>query len=247
MTRGRAFEIILIGKNNLRLEGIARILREADFRILASVSSADNWIARKTQLNHALFLVVHAGDDFDSTVEQIELFRNRHPGGRIAVVTERYRLDELISTIRAGATGYFVDATTCDVFIRSLELVAMGETVYPTAFLSIVLTSEGDHSKEGHTRRANSNAAPIMADDIIVSQLSPREKAILHCMIAGDSNKSIARKIDIAEATVKVHVKAILRKIRVQNRTQAAIWGMNNRSLTRPEDEGRVRMQARLL
>ena len=43
-----------------------------------------------------------------------------------------------------------------------------------------------------------------------------------------------ARKIDIAEATVKVHVKAILRKIRVQNRTQAAIWGMSNDSVTRP-------------
>ena len=38
----------------------------------------------------------------------------------------------------------------------------------------------------------------------------------------------IARKIDIAEATVKVHIKAILRKIRVQNRTQAAVWAMNN-------------------
>jgi two-component system nitrate/nitrite response regulator NarL len=50
-------------------------------------------------------------------------------------------------------------------------------------------------------------------------------------LIEGNSNKSIARKIDIAEATVKVHVKAILRKIRVQNRTQAAIWGMNNESL----------------
>ena len=56
----------------------------------------------------------------------------------------------------------------------------------------------------------------------------------MHCLIEGDSNKSIARKIDIAEATVKVHVKAILRKIRVQNRTQAAIWAMNNGSPSRP-------------
>ena len=64
--------------------------------------------------------------------------------------------------------------------------------------------------------------------DTISPQLSPREKAILSCLIEGDSNKCIARKIDIAEATVKVHVKAILRKIRVHNRTQAAIWGMNN-------------------
>jgi len=50
-------------------------------------------------------------------------------------------------------------------------------------------------------------------------------------MVGGDSNKVIARKIDIAEATVKVHVKAILRKIRLSNRTQAAIWAMNNSTL----------------
>jgi len=61
-------------------------------------------------------------------------------------------------------------------------------------------------------------------------QLSTREKCILRCLVEGDSNKIIARNVKIAEATVKVHVKAILRKIRVHNRTQAAIWAMNNGS-----------------
>ena len=61
----------------------------------------------------------------------------------------------------------------------------------------------------------------------VVRKLSAREKCILRCLLNGDANKVIARKVDIAEATVKVHVKAILRKIRVQNRTQAAIWAMN--------------------
>src|SRR5204863_8745959 len=76
----------------------------------------------------------------------------------------------------------------------------------------------------------------VTTDDTFAPQLSPREKAILRCLIEGDSNKCIARKIDIAEATVKVHVKAILRKIRVHNRTQAAIWGVNQGSPTRPAD-----------
>ena len=77
-------------------------------------------------------------------------------------------------------------------------------------------------------------ASPGPADDATMPKLSPREMAILRHLIEGNSNKSIARKIDIAEATVKVHVKAILRKIRVQNRTQAAIWGMNNTLLLQP-------------
>jgi two-component system nitrate/nitrite response regulator NarL len=60
--------------------------------------------------------------------------------------------------------------------------------------------------------------------------LSTQEKRILRYLVDGSSNKVIARKIDIAEATVKVHVKAILRKIRVHNRTQAAVWAINNNS-----------------
>ena len=67
-------------------------------------------------------------------------------------------------------------------------------------------------------------------------RLSAREKSILRCMVDGDSNKVIARKIDITEATVKVHVKAILRKIRVHNRTQGAIWAMNNGASLWPEN-----------
>jgi two-component system nitrate/nitrite response regulator NarL len=59
-------------------------------------------------------------------------------------------------------------------------------------------------------------------------RLSARQQAILGCLAEGDSNKAIARKMVMAEATVKVHVKAILRKIRVHNRTQAAIWAMNS-------------------
>ena len=63
------------------------------------------------------------------------------------------------------------------------------------------------------------------------THLSARQKAILRCLITGDFNKVIARKINIAEATVKVYIKAILRKVQVQNRTQAAIWAMQNDSI----------------
>jgi len=66
-------------------------------------------------------------------------------------------------------------------------------------------------------------------------RLSAREHGILHCLIEGDSNKIIARKIDIAEATVKVHIKALLRKIRVNNRTQAAVWGMSQTSANKAD------------
>lgn len=236
----QSFSTILVGKSILLREGLAGILHSADFRILASVSCADDLLASKLQQEHQLFIVVHTGDDFAAAIEQIELFREQHPDGRIAVVADHYRLDELVSAFRAGANGYFADVMTCDAFIKSMELLMMGETIFPPA-LSFVLDSEGgnlgkeaSHPGEALPGEESNQAILVTTDDGFAPQLSPREKSILRCLIEGDSNKCIARKIDIAEATVKVHVKAILRKIRVHNRTQAAIWGVNHGSNHQP-------------
>src|SRR5690606_27993835 len=57
--------------------------------------------------------------------------------------------------------------------------------------------------------------------------LSEREMEILRCLVNGDANKVIANRLDITEATVKVHMKSLLRKIKAANRTQAAIWALN--------------------
>src|SRR6266404_7876066 len=233
MRQRQSFAIILVGKSILLREGLAKILRSANFRILASVSCADDLLPSKLQLHQPLFLVIHTGDDCDAAVEQIKQFRNQHPGGRIAIVADHYRLSELVSAFRAGANGYFVDVMACDVFIKSIELLMMGETIFPPAFLSFVLDLKGDRLDQAMPRDENDQAILVETDNTLAPQLSTREKLILRCLIEGDSNKCIARKIDIAEATVKVHVKAILRKIRVQNRTQAAIWGMKNDSVPR--------------
>lgn len=236
MRRQHVLAAVLVGKSILLREGLAKILRSANFRILDSVSCADDLHPNKPNLHPPLFLIVHTGDDFRAALEQIELFRNRHPDGRIAVVADHYRLNELVSAFRAGANGYFVNVITCDRFIKSVELVMMGETIFPPAFLSFILDPNGPHLVEPAANDQNGEPILVATEDPIAPQLSPREKLILRCIIEGDPNKCIARKIDIAEATVKVHVKAILRKIRVQNRTQAAIWGINNGSQTQPEN-----------
>jgi DNA-binding NarL/FixJ family response regulator len=233
----QAFATILVGKNILLREGLAKILRSENFHILASVSCAEDFLPSKLHQHRPLVLVVHTGDNFDAAVEQIERLRGQHPGGRIAIVGDHYRLVEMVSAFRAGANGYFADVMSCDVFIKSIELLMMGETVFPPAFLSSVLAAESGYLGEVMSPNENDQAILITAEHTNAPLLSPREKSILHCLIEGDSNKCIARKIDIAEATVKVHVNAILRKIRVQNRTQAAIWGMNNGLLKRPAND----------
>lgn len=239
MRRQHALPVTLIGKNILLKEGLARILRASNFRILASVSCADDLRLSKSTPPPSLCLIVHTGDDFDGAVEQIELLRSRYPDGRIAFVADHYRLRDLTAAFRAGANGYFVNVISCDRFVKSVELMMLGETIFPPAFLSFILdpnTHLADAVTSDHADDRNGEPILLATEDASAPLLSPREKSILLCIIEGDSNKCIARKMDIAEATVKVHVKAILRKIRVQNRTQAAIWGINNGSQTHPEN-----------
>jgi DNA-binding NarL/FixJ family response regulator len=233
MRRRHSFAIVLVGNRSLLRDGVARILRSANFRIVTSVSCADDFLSSEVKPHHPLFLIIHIGDDFDVVTEQIEPLRRSNPGGRIAIVADRYQLEEVASAVRAGANGYFVEVMTSDVFIKSVELVMVGETVLPAAFLPFVLGLEGDPLDHAGRRDANNEALIATPQDAIAPQLSPREKMILRCLVDGDSNKSIARKFHIKDGTVKGHVKAILRKIRVHNRTQAAIWGMHDRSLTR--------------
>lgn len=228
--RRRSHEVILIGRNILIREGISRILHGANFRISLSASSVDE-LPNTLEARQLLFLIIHNGGDFDVALEQIRFVRGRCPAARITIVSDYYRPDEPVFAHQAGANGYFVNVNSCDAFIKSIELVTMGEAVFPPTFLPFAL--ERDHQHEVAPIGKSDHSIVVAAEESIAPQLSPREKAILSCLIEGYSNKSIARKIDIAEATVKVHVKAILRKIRVQNRTQAAIWGINNGPLVR--------------
>ena len=237
MTRRQFFAAVFVGKSVLVREGIARILSAANFRILASVSSAGDLSPSRLQQDPMLILLVYTGDDFEGIIDQIEVLRERYPKARLAVVADHYRPHEMVAALRTGANGYFIDVMKCDVFVKSIELIMMGETIFPPAFMASVVDPEIDRLDRAMPHDVDDAAILLTTQDKTTQLLSPREQSIMKCLIEGDSNKSIARKIDIAEATVKVHVKAILRKIRVQNRTQAAIWGMNHGSLVRPAND----------
>ena len=104
----------------------------------------------------------------------------------------------------------------------------LGVTVLPAAIMRVV--------GEEHEMVSQDNAAvpaahtDVPAFDHMPQKLSHRETGILRCLMQGEPNKTIARQFAITEATVKVHIKAILRKICVRNRTQAAVWAHNHSS-----------------
>ena len=164
MARRQSFATIIVGKSVLIREGIAKILSAASFRTLASVSCADDLSPSKLQTHPLLVIIVYAGDDFEAVVEQIELLRERHPKARIAVVADHYRLDEMVSAFRAGASGYFIDVMTCDVFVKSIELVMMGETIFPPAFMASILHAVSDHFAKAELRNDNDRAIAFTAE-----------------------------------------------------------------------------------
>lgn len=211
---------------------IARAKIATDFRMVSSAAIANGYAHDSRAHDHPALFIVDMRDDPAGAIAQINRFKQHNPTGRVAVLADEYRRNDLVSAYRAGANACFVKAMSCGGFIKALEMIMLGETVLPPELLPFIGDNEGDHEHPpAPSRAAIAPDAPSPIGLDAVPRLSAREKCILRCVRDGESNKTIARKIDIAEATVKVHVKAILRKIRLSNRTQAAVWAMNNSSL----------------
>jgi two-component system nitrate/nitrite response regulator NarL len=104
--------------------------------------------------------------------------------------------------------------------LKAIELTLLVQKLVLLDLAGSIEASE-DHSPLASADRSSGNAT---AD----SGLSNRELEILSCLAAGFSNRLIAHKSQISEATVKIHLRSILHKLKVQNRTQAAIWAVRH-------------------
>jgi DNA-binding NarL/FixJ family response regulator len=211
----RAFATALLGPNFLVLEGLKGILSAAGFRVVATASHVNDLNFGLEIQDEPILLIVNAGEDLGTAIKQIELFKERHETGRVVLLAEPGQFAEIPAVFRAGANGYLYMGPSLEPFIKALELVMLGETVLPKAILPLILERKDE-------------PRPAKTPESFAPQLSRRERLILRHLAEGLANKVIASEIGIAQATVKVHVKSILTKIGVVNRTQAAIWAMNN-------------------
>jgi two-component system nitrate/nitrite response regulator NarL len=235
MTEQCACATIIAGPNILFREGLVRILSAENFRIVLTTTCIDRPSLEKLSKYESVLIVLDASEDLNAALEQIEFIKRRYPAWQVVVLDAGDQLSNAACVYRAGASAYFVKIVNPAALVKSLELVMLGEIVVPAAFLPLVLCCErheeyGDgHGNDG----ANACGAglpeemPTTGKAAAMRRLSPREKTILRYIIEGCANKVIARKVAISEATVKVHVKSILRKIHVHSRTQAAIWGLS--------------------
>ena len=230
--------IIVIVNNSLLRDGLSHILSGEGYKVVASASVLDADILSRLKPDESSLLVLGGSADRKDTAEQLKLYREQQQNGCSVIIAERDEPDDIIMALKAGANACLTKDTTSDAFLKTIELVMLGDTVVPHALLPHLL--KRDDAFASGMARDNAIAAPNIEvapsarlepkQSTAIRQLSAQESRILSCLIIGDANKTIARKVDIAEATVKVHVKAILRKLRLKNRTQAAVWGLNRDS-----------------
>jgi two-component system nitrate/nitrite response regulator NarL len=225
-----SFSTIVVGPCPIFREGLSRIIDAAGLQIAAAARSISEIPETQLPRDRSVLLIIEVADDEESVMSEIEHFKERFPSNRIALLAERRQLSDhaIIDAFRAGAHAYFVKPSL-NKFIKSLELVMLGGTILPTELMGLMLQSH--RSSESSSASSNDFEA-VYETEKSIPRLSVREIKILRGLIAGDSNKTIARSFGVAEATLKVHVKSILRKVGVRNRTQAAIWALSHPQMT---------------
>src|SRR5437762_1202574 len=125
-----------------------------------------------------------------------------------------------------AADACIVNIGSRDTLLKALELTLVDQQTFVFGRLSLRTDNEGAEAcMEAAEHRESSKRD---ASRTVVIPLSERERQIILCLARGQSNKLIARQCQISEATVKVHIKTILRKTRARNRTQAAIWAVES-------------------
>ena len=140
-------------------------------------------------------LRIPGGGGVDATLA----IRQNWPACRVLIVTTFDGDEDIHRAIRAGASGYLLKGLSSAELIRAIEAVHRGQRVMPP------------------------EVASRFRERVLRKDLSARELEVLRLMVAGRSNKEIAREIGIGEESVKTHSKSLFHKLGVADRTQAAI------------------------
>src|SRR5258708_37534346 len=143
----RPFATVLAGQTPLLREGLAHILGTADFRIVASVASVHDLAPGTLTQHQSILLIIDCADNLIATAEQIQLFKEQYPASRVAMFAYNYRLAELMTAFEKGANACFAKTVTHDAFIKSLELVMLGETILSPDPLSMLHNAESEDQK----------------------------------------------------------------------------------------------------
>ena len=206
--------VLIIDDHSLFRSGIKLVLqRQSDFELAGEAGSGLEGVKDAKRLSPDVILLdLHMPDM--SGLETIPLLKDEAPNAQIVMLTVSEDAEDLLEALRIGARGYLLKNIDTDFLLQSIRRAAAGESV-----MSPQMTSKLADAMRAPAKGSN-------ATDAV--KLTPREREIIVKLARGDSNKEIARELDLSESTVKIHVQGILRKLNLANRVQAAVYAVEH-------------------
>ncbi len=212
----RKIRIALIDDHTLFRSGLKALLsRQNDFEIVGEAPDGLEGVKLVEKTKPDIVLL-----DLDmptmSGNEALAQILEADPSQKVLMLTVSEDGDDLAESVRLGASGYLLKKIDADFLLQSIRHAVAGDSV-----ISPEMTS-----KLVMRLRSNSFRNPTATADI--DSLTPRERQTLAWLARGASNKEIARSLDLAESTVKVHVQSVLRKLNIKSRVQAAVFAVEH-------------------
>ena len=213
--------IVLIDDHTLFRSGIKALLaRQEDFEVIGEASDGFSGVKLVEQQQPDVVLL-----DLDMTVmngrEALAQILSSRPDQTVVMLTVSEDSEDLTECMRLGARGFLLKNINAEFLVDAIKKAANGDNVF---------------SPEMTARLVQSLISPNAPQPAgALDTLTPREMEILGHLAAGHSNKVIARKLDLAESTIKVHVQSILRKLELSSRVQAAVYAVQHK-VPQPND-----------
>jgi two-component system nitrate/nitrite response regulator NarL len=195
--------------------GLAALLRTMGFEPVEEAADLKELKRRTTDERRSEILLIslpQRDEGLDALIQESKAWA---PHAKVVLLAPGFDMPALSACFAAGAAGYLLEDISRDGLQYSLSLVSAGENVFPSDLANALSNSTSKHSGRVDTM-----------DELRNLYATELEIDILRCVATGESNTFIGKKLGISDAEVSAHMKQILRKLRVSNRTQAALWGV---------------------
>jgi DNA-binding NarL/FixJ family response regulator len=206
-----AIKLLIVDDHDVVRHGLASLFKDSDVRICGEAKTADEGVrlARKLKPDVVLLdVLLGVGDSLDS----VKRIRSATPDTRVVMFSAFDNPTYVARSVSGGAHDYILKTATRAEVIAAVTGAAQGAT--PTRF--------------GELRRVAGTMSRREATTGGGVQLTPRETQVLRLVAMGLSNQEIADSLEISVETVKEHVQNLLRKISLNDRTQAAVWALRH-------------------
>lgn len=206
--------VITIDDHPLFRKGVSDLISLVDsLSLIGEAASGHEGLELARTLNPDLILLDLNMKGMDG-IETLEAIKATDMDSRVIMLTVSNNEENVVSAFRAGADGYLLKDMEPEEILECLQSAASGQFVISDELTELLAHALRDEATPKDPTHAG---------------LTEREEEILDLISQGDSNKAIARKLDITEGTVKVHVKHLLKKLNLKSRLEAAVWSVNSR------------------